>query len=148
MLLSLDTTNERLRAYSGVDMGLNYLLETWLPKMAQMGFSEEELKKMLKKYFNVTSDIKTYVKGKPGWVYMDIIENYGSKTLEIKQSHISDGVLRLIGFAAIAEIEKKEGFVLLDEIEDGSIFSCAQFCQKNFNFSASGIEVKSSSIFS
>ena len=46
MLLSLDTTNERLRAYSGVDMGLNYLLETWLPKMAQMGFSEEELKKM------------------------------------------------------------------------------------------------------
>jgi predicted ATPase len=81
--------------------------------------NKEELKKMLKKYFNVSRDIKTYVKGKPGWVYMDIIENYGSKTLEIKQSHISDGVLRLIGFAAIAEIEKKEGFVLLDEIEDG-----------------------------
>lgn len=46
MLLSLDTTNERLHAYAGTDMGLNYLLETWLPKMAQMGFSKEDLTQM------------------------------------------------------------------------------------------------------
>lgn len=43
MLLSLDTTNERLRAYYGEEMGLTYLLDTWLPRMESAGFSKDEL---------------------------------------------------------------------------------------------------------
>lgn len=80
---------------------------------------KESVHRIIKKYLNNAESVKTYVKGKPGWVYMDFIESYGQRQIEVNSSQLSDGILRLIGFAAIAEINKTSGFVLLDEIEDG-----------------------------
>ena len=37
----------------------------------------------------------------------------------IPATHLSDGVLRIIAIASIIEIEKKNGMVLLEEIENG-----------------------------
>ncbi|SHJ74797.1 Predicted ATPase [Dethiosulfatibacter aminovorans DSM 17477] len=81
--------------------------------------SKKDFLRLLSNYLKSTSDINTYVKGTPGWVYMDIQEKYKDKIVDIDMAQISDGTLRLIGFAAIAEINKSLGFVLLDEIEDG-----------------------------
>jgi predicted ATPase len=41
------------------------------------------------------------------------------KPVRIKSMHSSDGILRMVAIAALAEIEKDAGIILLDEIEDG-----------------------------
>ncbi len=48
-----------------------------------------------------------------------MVESYDGDKIEVKSNHLSDGTLRLIGLASISMIDKKDGFVLLDEIEDG-----------------------------
>lgn len=45
LLLSLDTTNQRLRAY-GADMGLDYICKTFIPLLKQRGIKEEAIEKM------------------------------------------------------------------------------------------------------
>ena len=49
IVLSLDTTNQRLRAYSGTDMGLDYILLVFLPLLRQAGIREEELADMCRR---------------------------------------------------------------------------------------------------
>ncbi len=46
LLLSLDTTNQRLRAY-GADMGLDYILCEFKPMLLENGISEEECAMMM-----------------------------------------------------------------------------------------------------
>jgi phosphotriesterase-related protein len=45
ILLSLDTTNARLRAY-GADMGLDYILKEFVPQLKAAGAGESQIKKM------------------------------------------------------------------------------------------------------
>ncbi len=48
LLLSLDTTSQRLRAY-GADMGLDYILTTFKPMLLKAGVSEEDFSAMMTK---------------------------------------------------------------------------------------------------
>ena len=45
-MLSLDTTNRRLRSYGSPDMGLDYILTDYIDTLRQNGFSEEEIRRM------------------------------------------------------------------------------------------------------
>ena len=45
LLLSLDTTNQRLHAYGG-EIGLDYILNSFLPALRDAGVSEEQLRTM------------------------------------------------------------------------------------------------------
>jgi 5-phospho-D-xylono-1,4-lactonase len=45
LLLSLDTTNQRLRSY-GADMGLTYIVKEFAPMLKNAGVSDEQLHKM------------------------------------------------------------------------------------------------------
>ena len=60
-------------------------------------------------------DAKT--KGKPGWTELISEERYGAKTMKIKSKNMSDGMLRLLAFLAICEMDPCT--MLLDEIENG-----------------------------
>ena len=46
LVLSLDTTNERLRAYRAADMGLNYLLTDFLPMLRRAGVEHGQIRAM------------------------------------------------------------------------------------------------------
>ena len=46
IVLSLDTTNQRLRSYYAKDMGLDYILKTYIPFIKKNGFTEEEINYM------------------------------------------------------------------------------------------------------
>ena len=46
IVLSLDTTNQRLRAYNATDMGLDYILTDFIPMLRNAGFSESEIQAM------------------------------------------------------------------------------------------------------
>ena len=46
IVLSLDTTNQRLRAYNSTDMGLDYILTDFIPMLRNAGFSESEIQAM------------------------------------------------------------------------------------------------------
>ena len=48
LLLSLDTTNQRLRAY-GADMGLDYILTTYVPMLREAGVSDAQISAMTAK---------------------------------------------------------------------------------------------------
>lgn len=45
LVLSLDTTNKRLRHYAAEDMGLDYLLKDFFPMLRRAGFTEAQLRK-------------------------------------------------------------------------------------------------------
>lgn len=44
--LSLDTTNERLRAYNANDMGLDYILTDFIPMLRQAGVAKKDIRAM------------------------------------------------------------------------------------------------------
>lgn len=46
IVLSLDTTNQRLRSYYAEDMGLDYLLTTFIPQLREHGFTDQEIRQM------------------------------------------------------------------------------------------------------
>lgn len=46
LLLSLDTTNQRLRAYYAKDMGLDYILKTYIPMLLSNTFTKDEIQFM------------------------------------------------------------------------------------------------------
>lgn len=46
IVLSLDTTNQRLRAYHSPDMGLDYILTDFIPLLRQDGIGEESIRRM------------------------------------------------------------------------------------------------------
>ena len=57
LLLSLDTTNRRMLSYGG-DIGLNYLLQTFLPAMHRSGISEAVLERIMCKNPKEVFEIK------------------------------------------------------------------------------------------
>ncbi|MEA4912430.1 MAG: hypothetical protein VB092_07490 [Oscillospiraceae bacterium] len=46
IVLSLDTTNQRLRAYYAKDMGLDYILCSFIPQLRQAGICEDHIRRM------------------------------------------------------------------------------------------------------
>lgn len=46
IVLSLDTTNRRLRSYYAEDMGLDYILTDFLPKLAECGVTDTQIRQM------------------------------------------------------------------------------------------------------
>lgn len=46
IVLSLDTTNRRLRSYGAPDMGLDYIRTVYLPELRKQGFTDSELRQM------------------------------------------------------------------------------------------------------
>ena len=46
IVLSLDTTAQRLRAYGAPDMGLDYILTTYIPMLLDRGITREQTEKM------------------------------------------------------------------------------------------------------
>lgn len=65
------------------------------------------------------SDVEAKTQGKPGWTQINSIENYKNRTLRVSSKEMSDGMLRLLAFVAISEIQKPEAIMLLDEVENG-----------------------------
>jgi len=65
------------------------------------------------------SGVEAKTQGKPGWTQIDSTENYKNRTLRVSSKEMSDGMLRLLAFVAISEIEKPEATMLLDEVENG-----------------------------
>lgn len=63
----------------------------------------------------VSVDART--KGKPGWTELITEEKYGEKNIKVKSKNMSDGMLRLLAFLAICEMDSCA--MLLDEIENG-----------------------------
>lgn len=46
IVLSLDTTNQRLRSYGAEDMGLDYILKFFIPQLKEQGFTDREIRQM------------------------------------------------------------------------------------------------------
>lgn len=66
----------------------------------------------------VTS-IDAQTKGKPGWTQIISTEKYKDKSIAVESKNMSDGMLRLLAFLAVSEIDKTHVIMLLDEIENG-----------------------------
>lgn len=64
-------------------------------------------------------EVNAETKGKPGWTQIDTKEKYGNNLITITSKEMSDGMLRLLAFIAISEIQSSEAVVLLDEVENG-----------------------------
>ncbi len=80
----------------------------------------EKLNSRLRKYSGFISELNTKKQGKGlGWIEMSASEKFISNHTNIKAMHLSDGILRIIAIAALAEIKKNTGIVLLEEIENG-----------------------------
>ena len=65
------------------------------------------------------SDVSASVKGKPGWTLINVKEHYDTGDVEFSSKEISDGILRVLAFSAISEIEPANAIFLLDEVENG-----------------------------
>lgn len=65
------------------------------------------------------SGVDAKTQGKPGWTQIDSVEKYGDKEIHVSSKEMSDGMLRLLAFIAISEIEESNATMLLDEVENG-----------------------------
>ena len=63
--------------------------------------------------------VEAHTKGKPGWTTIEVVEIYGNKKVRISSKGMSDGMLRLLAFVAINEMDSESSLILLDEIENG-----------------------------
>lgn len=75
----------------------------------------EKIKEVMKERIG---RVEARTKEKTDWIQLIAEEKFSQKTLLIESKNMSDGMLRLLAFLAICEIEKK-GVFLLDEIENG-----------------------------
>ena len=64
-------------------------------------------------------DVDTETKGQPGWTQIKVLEQYSDKNVSITSKEMSDGMLRLVAFVAIGEMQADNATYLLDEIENG-----------------------------
>lgn len=64
-------------------------------------------------------DVTAETSRKAGWTKIKTVEKYGDKSMVVSSSDISDGILRLLAFLAISEVQAPECIMLLDEIENG-----------------------------
>ena len=85
--------------------------------------NEQQKNSFMKKLTEVLGDriqqVDAETKGKPGWTQINIKEQFTNQFLTINSKEMSDGMLRLLAFVAISEIQTPEAVVLLDEVENG-----------------------------
>lgn len=63
--------------------------------------------------------VSAETKGKPGWTEIHTDERYANRVLKVTSKEMSDGMLRLLAFIAISEIQTPEALMMLDEVENG-----------------------------
>ncbi|MCP4351787.1 MAG: AAA family ATPase [Desulfobacterales bacterium] len=81
---------------------------------------KKRLEQRLKRYLSFISNIDTKKEGKEwGRIKLSASEIFLNNQTNIKSNHLSDGTLRIIAIASLAEIHKKNGIILLEEIENG-----------------------------
>jgi predicted ATPase len=110
-----------------------------------------ELNRIVSEFIGYEVKITTTTKGQPGWVEMFLEETWNQGAVRVKKRYISDGLLRIIAFAAIlvnqdgrkpgqlsllSEDRNLKGFILLDEIEDGINPSLSEKLIKHFTKAA------------
>ena len=78
-----------------------------------------ELVNTMKTIFPDIKDIKSVVRGRPGWAYLEVDENYSSQNVSISSRNVSDGIIRLIALFSMKYHKNNGGVMLLDEIENG-----------------------------
>ena len=76
----------------------------------------EKLKKLLG---GKIQEVNAETKGKPGWNQINTIEKYRNNFVKVTSKEMSDGMLRLLAFIAISEMQSPEAVMLLDEVENG-----------------------------
>ena len=54
-----------------------------------------------------------------GWVRLNVVEKWGRKQLGFNAQQVSDGLLRLLAVAAMAQRPDRPSLVMIDEIENG-----------------------------
>lgn len=80
---------------------------------------KKDLVDNIHKIFPNIIDVRSVVRGRPGWAYLEIEEEFIDGTINVSANNVSDGVLRLIAFIAIKHIKNDGGITVLDEIENG-----------------------------
>lgn len=99
-------------------------LPTFIKNMTaqqQAGFFDK-LQRLLGKQISAVS---TETKGKPGWTYVNVEEQYRNIRYQVSSRHLSDGMLRLLAFVGISESDEGR-LIMLDEIENGINSSYAE----------------------
>lgn len=85
--------------------------------------SVEQKNAYMKKLTYILGDkiqqVDTRSVGKEGWTEICIDESFGNSNMKISSKEMSDGMLRLLAFVAISELQTPEAVVLMDEIENG-----------------------------
>lgn len=93
-----------------------------LPSFIKRMNEEQKSSFMLKLQGLLGEKIETVnaeTKGKPGWTQINTIENYKMNQITVTSKEMSDGMLRLLAFIAISELQSREAVILLDEVENG-----------------------------
>lgn len=88
-------------------------------KSMQMEQREKFSKKIEKLLGKKIKEVRARTKGRPGWTYVEALEQYGGEEIEIPGADLSDGMLRLLAFLAVSEMGSNYTMFLLDEIENG-----------------------------
>ena len=128
-LLSPDRMREKGSRGEVKDIGMGgEMLAAYINKMSDI--QRSKLDKMLSELIGYSAKTTTEAR-RPGWVDLFVNENFTQIQTKIKATHISDGLLRLLGLIS-SSLPKEEnsqpkifdalsdvGFILLDEIEDG-----------------------------
>jgi len=79
----------------------------------------EELISTMRSIFPNISDVKSVVRGRPGWAYIEVEEKFTGQNVSVSSRNVSDGMIRLIAFFAMKYHKNHGGLTLLDEIENG-----------------------------
>lgn len=99
---------------------------------------QDNLKKLLGEWI---AGVSTETKGTPGWTYVNVEEKFDLNSYQISSRHLSDGMLRLLAFVGIAEVDDGR-LMMLDEIENGINSSYAEPLMEIFReMSEGGIQL-------
>jgi len=121
-LLTPDRMREKTSRREATDIGLGgEQLAAYINSMPNS--QKRKLNKILSEFAGYSVKATTKTK-RPGWVDLFIKESFSATETKIKATHISDGLIRLIGLIAtslpnVDDDVSDSGFILLDEIEDG-----------------------------
>jgi len=126
-LLSPDAMRTSGSRGGAEDIGINgRQLAAFIDKLNHA--QKAELNKFIGEYLGYPVVIRTEEGDRPGRVELSLVEAHPSSEITVKPPHMSDGLLRIMAFAAISAQDKPYnttredapgGLLLLDEIEDG-----------------------------
>jgi len=91
-----------------------------LPALIQQ-LSSDEKNKLVSILEQVLPNLKEIdsVTGRAGWTHLETREDFQNRQIKVPASGISDGTLRLMALFSLTFLNKSQGMILLDEVEDG-----------------------------